>query len=80
MLGKYSYSIYVCHYPVFFLCAFLFHNVAVYLLVSLPCIAIIAYSLQNWLQPAVVNFFKKSKSSSLEVSEWVGVGKFAKLS
>jgi peptidoglycan/LPS O-acetylase OafA/YrhL len=59
VLGKYSYSIYVIHYPVLFLFAAFFHNPVLNLALSLACIACIAYVLENYLQPAVVNYFRR---------------------
>ncbi|MDP9081173.1 MAG: acyltransferase [Bacteroidota bacterium] len=80
-LGKYSYSIYIIHYPVLFACAYFFHSLGLYLLVSLPCIAVITYGLENWLQPVMVNFFKKQKALFiLEAPAWIGVEKFVNIS
>jgi peptidoglycan/LPS O-acetylase OafA/YrhL len=67
VLGKYSYSIYIIHYPVLFLCATLFHNSITNLLVSFSCVALIAYSLETYLQPAVVNYFRQLKTPRLQV-------------
>ncbi len=59
VMGKYSYPLYISHYTVLFVFSRLIHNVFVYALVSLPVIALIAYGLENWLQPAVMGYFKK---------------------
>jgi len=69
LLGKYSFSVYVMHYPVLFFCAAFFHNTLLNLLVSLSCIALIAYSLENYLQPAVISYFKRLKVSQLVPAE-----------
>ena len=61
--GKYSYSIYVIHYPVLFFCASFFHNTAITLIVSFSGVALFAYCLENYLQPAIVNYFRKSKET-----------------
>ncbi|HVW97481.1 MAG TPA: acyltransferase family protein [Mucilaginibacter sp.] len=58
-LGKYSYSLYISHYTVLFVLSKVIPNVAIYILVSLPVIAFLAYCLEDWLQPAVTAFFKK---------------------
>ncbi len=65
ILGKYSYSIYIIHYPVLFLFSAVFHNAALVLLLSLFYIALFAFVLENYLQPAVVNFFSKQKRAQL---------------
>jgi len=61
ILGKYSYSIYVIHYPVLFLFSAVFHNAALVLLLSLFYIALFTFLLENYFQPAVVKFFSKQK-------------------
>ena len=81
VLGKYSYSIYVSHYPVLFACSYFFHSLGFYLLVSLPCIALITYSLENWLQPIMVTFFKQQKALFIvKAPNWIGLNKWVKLS
>ncbi len=67
LLGKYSYSIYISHYPVLFICAFFFHSSIPYLIVSLPVIFTIAYYLESWLQPTVVNYFNKYKAADIVI-------------
>jgi len=62
LLGKYSYSLYISHYPVLFVCAVFFHNSAIYLLVSLPCIFLITFCLESFLQPMVVKYFGKLRT------------------
>jgi len=59
--GKYSYPLYISHYTVLFVFSKLIHNVLIYAIVSLPIIALIAYGLEDWFQPAVVRYFKKVK-------------------
>jgi peptidoglycan/LPS O-acetylase OafA/YrhL len=61
VLGKYSYSLYITHFTILFIFSRLIHNVWVFALVSLPIIAFVAYGLENWLQPAVLRYFKKQK-------------------
>jgi len=73
-LGKYSYSLYLSHYPIFFLCAAYFHSVALYVLVSLPCIFLIAYCLEDWLQPSIVVTVNKLKNFSLKPQGKFGPG------
>jgi peptidoglycan/LPS O-acetylase OafA/YrhL len=66
VLGKYSYSIYVVHYPILFLFAAFFHNAALCLLLSLVCITAWAIVLENYLQPAVVNYYRKLRNRQLQ--------------
>jgi len=66
VLGKYSYSIYVVHYPILFLFAAFFHNAALNLFLSLVCIAAWAIVLENYLQPALVSYFRKLGNSQLQ--------------
>lgn len=56
--GKYSYSLYISHYTVVFVFAKLVHQVWLYTLLCLPFIAIIAYALENWVQPAINKLLK----------------------
>jgi len=56
VMGKYSYPLYITHYTVLFVFSRLIHNVLLYAVVSLPIILAIAYSLENWFQPAVMRF------------------------
>jgi peptidoglycan/LPS O-acetylase OafA/YrhL len=63
IFGKYSYSIYVIHYPVLFLFSAVFHNAALILVLSLLYIAAIAFLLENYFQPAFVTYFSKQKST-----------------
>ncbi len=62
-LGKYSYSIYICHYPVLFFFAAFVHNPVLNLLLSVACIALIAYGLETYLQPAVVSYFRRPQAA-----------------
>jgi peptidoglycan/LPS O-acetylase OafA/YrhL len=62
ILGKYSYSLYITHFTVLFVVARLVNNIWIFALVSLPIIAFVAYSLENWLQPLVLKYFKKKKA------------------
>jgi len=64
VLGKYSYSVYITHYPVLFCCAAIFRSTGLNLLVSLSLIGVIAWCLENYLQPAVVSFFKRPAIAS----------------
>ncbi|WP_428327422.1 acyltransferase family protein [Mucilaginibacter sp.] len=63
--GKYSYALYITHFPLVFLFSKLFHNLWAYVFLSLPVIAFTAYSLETWLQPAIVNYFKKKRKQNL---------------
>lgn len=56
--GKYSYSLYISHYTVVFVFAKLIHQVWLYALLCLPFIAVIAYGLENWVQPAANRLLK----------------------
>ncbi|ASU35115.1 acyltransferase family protein [Mucilaginibacter xinganensis] len=69
IMGKYSYPLYITHYTVLFVFSKLLHNVLLYVLVSLPIILAIAYSLENWLQPAVMNYFKRNKAADSPANE-----------
>jgi peptidoglycan/LPS O-acetylase OafA/YrhL len=79
LLGKYSYSIYISHYPVLFFCAAVFHNVLLYALVSLPCVFLISYSLENYLQPAAVNLFKKHKKQHVSTPQFAWFLRWARV-
>jgi len=61
LLGKYSYSLYITHFTVLFVFSKLTHNLLIFVLVPLPIIAFIAYSLEKWFQPAVLSYFKRKK-------------------
>jgi peptidoglycan/LPS O-acetylase OafA/YrhL len=63
VLGKYSYSLYITHFTVLFVFSKLLHNVWAFVLISLPIIAFIDYSLENWLQPAILKYFKREKAA-----------------
>ncbi len=63
IMGKYSYPLYISHYTILFIFSKLIHNVLLYALISLPLIAVIAYGLENWLQPLVMDYFKKPKQA-----------------
>jgi len=65
VLGKYSYALYITHYPVLFFCASYFHSTIVYLVIGLSFVILITYSLETYLQPAVVVLFKKLKKTYL---------------
>lgn len=81
VLGKYSYSIYISHYPVLFFWAHFTHSLIVYTLMSLPTITLLSYTLQNWLQPAMNSLFKKSKPApQIEVPLWIAAGKLTEVS
>ena len=69
IMGKYSYPLYISHYTVLFVFSNLIHNVLLYALVSLPIILVIAYSLENWFQPAVMSYFKKKKQPDAIIKE-----------
>ncbi|MES2110169.1 MAG: acyltransferase family protein [Bacteroidota bacterium] len=56
--GKYSYSLYISHYTVVFTLSKLVHQVWLYALLCLPLIAVLAYMLENWVQPAVNRLLK----------------------
>jgi peptidoglycan/LPS O-acetylase OafA/YrhL len=69
IMGKYSYPLYISHYTVLFVFSNLIHSVLLYVLVSLPIILVIAYSLENWFQPAVMSYFKKKKQPDAPIKE-----------
>ena len=66
VLGKYSYSLYITHFTVLFVVCRLVHSITLFVLICLPIIALIAYSLENWLQPAVLKYFKDRKQQVTE--------------
>jgi peptidoglycan/LPS O-acetylase OafA/YrhL len=70
VFGKYSYSLYISHFPIVFMFGLLFHRISIYLLVTLPVVAIVAYMLESWLQPAAVKLYKKLKTSRSELKEY----------
>lgn len=69
IMGKYSYPLYISHYTVLFVFSNLIHNVLLYVLVSLPIILTIAYSLENWFQPVVMSYFNKKKQPDAAIKE-----------
>jgi peptidoglycan/LPS O-acetylase OafA/YrhL len=74
VLGKYSFSIYISHYPVLFFFAAFVHNPVINLSLSVACIAIIVYALETYLQPAVVNYFRPqacSQSPAFSFRVWL---------
>lgn len=79
VLGRYSYSIYIIHYPVFYFFAIKLRSPIIYALVSLPLVAILAYCLERWLQPAIVNLFRKLASIIAHQLHLSRVDKLAKV-
>lgn len=57
--GKYSYSLYISHYPFVFIFSIFIHNILLYVLVTLPVVAFTAYLLESVLQPRITAFFRK---------------------
>jgi peptidoglycan/LPS O-acetylase OafA/YrhL len=57
--GKYSYSLYIIHYPILNLCAGFFKNRVLYVIISLVVVTLVCYFLESIFQPAVVRFLKK---------------------
>ncbi len=62
IMGKYSYSLYISHFPIVFIFSKLMHNIWGYVFFCLPVVFVVAYSLETWLQPAVVKYFRKAKA------------------
>ena len=62
-MGKYSYSLYISHFPIVFIFSKVMHNIWGYVFFCLPVVFVIAYSLETWLQPAVVRYFRKNESN-----------------
>jgi len=61
VLGRHSYALYITHFPIVFIFAALVHNIALYVLLILPTVALMTYLLENKLQPAVTRYFGKKK-------------------
>lgn len=57
--GKYSYSIYILHFPIFFLNGKFINNPALYILMSISTLILLAYFSENYFQ----KLFIKKKSS-----------------
>src|SRR5450432_2723878 len=59
IMGKYSYAIYITHFPILVLCTYYISNFYFYLIVSLFAILIFSYLLESVFQPAIVKLFKR---------------------
>ena len=57
--GKYSYSFYILHFPIFFLIGKFINNPALYILMSISILIVLAYFSENYFQ----KLFIKKKSS-----------------
>ena len=64
--GKYSYSLYISHYPVLFVCAAFFPRLWQYITVSMALVVIIAYLLESRFQPVIINLFEKASVKKRE--------------
>ncbi|HZY38129.1 MAG TPA: acyltransferase [Mucilaginibacter sp.] len=64
VLGKHSYSLYITHFPIVFMFSLLIHNIALYVLVTLPVVALTTYQLENHVQPIIMGLLDKRKASS----------------
>jgi len=71
VLGKYSYSLYITHFTVLFVFSRLTHNLFIFIVAPLPIIAFIAYSLEKWFQPAVLNYFKRKKQDTVAPKKYL---------
>lgn len=69
LTGKYSYSLYISHYPFVFVFSIFVHNILLYVLITLPVVAIIAYLLESVLQPVISNYFSAKKESKSAPSD-----------
>ena len=67
--AKYSYSLYISHYTVLFAASKLIHNVPLYIAVSIPPIIILAYLLEDKLQPAITAYFSKKRQPKPQQAE-----------
>ena len=59
LFGKYSYSFYILHFPIFYLIAKFINNPAVYILMSISILIVLAYFSENYFQKI---FIKKKLS------------------
>jgi len=64
ILGKHSYALYISHFPIVFIFSLLIHNIALYILVTLPVVAVVTYLLENKLQPFAMRYLSKGKTSA----------------
>ena len=62
LTGKYSYSLYIIHYPVLYLFSALFHSLAAYILCSIPVIVGLAYLLASYMQTAFIRLFQSGET------------------
>lgn len=60
--GKYSYSLYIIHYPILNLCSYFIHNKVVYVLSSIVLVAVMCYLLESIYQPAVGRAIRRQDS------------------
>jgi peptidoglycan/LPS O-acetylase OafA/YrhL len=63
--GKYSYSLYIIHYPILFVCGHFFNNLLIYLFIGLTSIAFFIWVLESFYQQYVVALFKSSARRAL---------------
>ena len=69
VLGKHSYALYITHFPIVFIFSLLIHNVALYVLVTVPVVAVVTYLLENRVQPTIMRLFDKRKAGKTKPEE-----------
>ena|ERR1700722_188133 len=66
--GKYSYSLYIIHYPILYFLASVIKNKIVYVITSILIVTVACYILESVFQPAVVRIFKKKSVLSPQLA------------
>jgi peptidoglycan/LPS O-acetylase OafA/YrhL len=57
--GKYSYSFYILHFPIFFLIGKFINNPALYILMSISILILLAYFSENYFQKLFIKVRRK---------------------
>jgi len=65
-LGRHSYAIYISHFPVVFIFSRLISNIFVYTVVTLSVAAVLAWLLENQVQPAVMRLINARKPAKIK--------------
>jgi len=65
-LGRHSYAIYISHFPVVFIFSRLISNIFVYTVVTVSVAAVLAWLLENQVQPAVMRLINARKPAKIK--------------
>ncbi len=66
VLGKHSYALYITHFPIVFMFSLLIHNVMLYVLITIPVVAVVTYLLENQVQPTIMRLFDKRQAGKTQ--------------